>query len=132
MNRLENWPTLLVDFIDARRDTPFVWGVSDCCLFAADAVHAITGIDFAAGRRGTYDDARGALALIEAAGGVAGLVPFDEIDTGYAQRGDVVMLDMDGRDVLAVHLGDVIAGQGPDGITRVALSAARRAWRVTA
>lgn len=129
MIRLENWPSLLTEFIESRREMPFLWGTSDCCLFAADAVQAITGTDFAAQWRGTYSDARGALAHIEAAGGVPALVPFEEIEPGYAQRGDVVMLDMDGRDVLAVHLGNVIAGQGPEGVTFVLNNAAVKAWR---
>lgn len=130
MNRLENWPTRLADFIDSRRDAGFVWGERDCCLFAADAVQTITGNDFAASYRGTYSDALGAHRIIAAAGGVPALVPFEQVDAGYAQRGDVVLLDMYGRDVLAVHLGHVIAGQGPDGVTFLAPSTALRVWKV--
>lgn len=129
MNRIENWPTLLADFIDSRRELPFVWGERDCCLFAADAVQVITGTDFAADYRGQYGDARSAHQIIEAAGGVPALVPFDEVEPGFAQRGDVVLLEQDGRDCLGIHLGHLIAGQGPDGLTFLSPSAARRAWR---
>lgn len=132
MNRIENWPTLLAEFIDSRRELPFAWGERDCCLFAADAVEVITGTDFAADYRSTYDSALSAHRVIAAAGGVPALVPFDEVEPSYAQRGDVVLLEQDGRDCLGIHLGHVIAGQGPDGLTFLPPNNAVRAWRTTA
>lgn len=127
--RNENWPTALTEFIESRRTTPFAWGESDCCLFAADAVQAMTGIDFAAQRRGKYSDARGALEIIEEVGGIENLVPFEPVEPGYAQRGDVVMLERDGRNVLGVNCGNQIAGQGTDGIVFLPPNAAIKAWR---
>lgn len=128
--RFENWPVLLADFIESRRVAPFQWGERDCCLFAADAVAAMTGRDFAEQFRGAYDSALSAHRLINDAGGVPALVPFDEIDPGFAQRGDVVMLNEDGHYVLGVHLGSVIAAQGVDGAVFVPPVAALKAWRV--
>lgn len=131
--RLENWPSLLAIFLTERANTPFTWGQSDCCLFAADAAQAITGTDFAADYRGKYDDARGALAFVEAAGGLASLVPFETVAPSYAQRGDIVLVEnVDGRDCLAVHCGSRIAGQGPDGIAWLPLEAVKQAWRTEA
>jgi hypothetical protein len=127
--RIEQWSTVLHDFIEARRNTPFSWGGSDCCLFAADAVQAITEQDFAAAWRGKYDDAREAHALIADAGGVDNMIPLDEIEPNYAQRGDVAMIDMDGRDVLAIHLGDIVAGQGVDGLVFFSPALVKRAWK---
>lgn len=128
--RFQNWPVLLAEFIESRREAAFQWGERDCCLFAADAVFAITGQDFGADYRGQYDSALGAHRIINDAGGVPALVPFEEVDPGFAQRGDVVMLDQDGRDVLGVHLGSTIAAQGVDGVVLVPPSAARKVWRV--
>lgn len=128
--RFANWPVRLADFIESRRETPFQWGKADCCLFAADAVLAMTGRDFAASFRNTYDSALSARRIIADAGGVPSLVPFAEIEPGYAQRGDVVMLDEGGRDVLAVHVGHAIAAQGVDGVVLVAPGAALKSWRV--
>jgi hypothetical protein len=129
--KLENWPVALNDFIDARRDTAFVWGTTDCCLFAADAVEAMTGTDYVADYRGTYTDAKGALRLINDAGGLSAFVPksFEEVEPGYAQRGDVVLLEIDDRNSLGIHLGAVIAGQGEAGIVFVPTALAQRAWR---
>ena len=47
--------------IAERRLMPFARGTNDCCMFAADAVLAMTGRDLAADWRGTYSDDRGAL-----------------------------------------------------------------------
>jgi hypothetical protein len=52
MKRYEDWPQRLVAAIEAARGRPFSWGAMDCCLFAADVVLAMTGVDYAAGFRG--------------------------------------------------------------------------------
>ena len=44
----------LSEYIIGRINTPLVWGVSDCCLFVADALHAMTGKDIASWFRGEY------------------------------------------------------------------------------
>ena len=38
--RHPDWPSRLVDFIESRRNSPFVWGSNDCLCFAADALIA--------------------------------------------------------------------------------------------
>lgn len=60
--------------VQARAATPFAWGVHDCCLWAADAVHAATGRDPAAGLRGTYATARQAARLVQRLGGLPALL----------------------------------------------------------
>ena len=37
----------LEQFLLARRSVPFKWGANDCALFVADAIEAMTGVDFA-------------------------------------------------------------------------------------
>ena len=61
MTRADNWRTLLADFIESRRERPFVWGQHDCCLFAADWVALATGQDPAETHRGKYDSVHGDL-----------------------------------------------------------------------
>ncbi len=127
--RFENWPELLAAFIEARRHTPFKWGESDCCLFAADALLAMTGVDVAAHNRGKYDTARGALALIKEAGGVSGLVALEPVDRKLASRGDIVMVDTAQGDALGVLLGRTVAAQGADGLVFLPPSAIEQAWK---
>jgi len=63
---LPNWPTLLHKFLAERMNTPFVWGKHDCCLFACDAVLAMTGEDLAGDFRGKYDSALSAVRTMQA------------------------------------------------------------------
>ncbi len=78
-----------------RHDQPFAWGLRDCCLWAADAVHACTGRDLAIDLRGGYFSARQAARVVQRLGGLPTLVtnrmgpPIDQAD---AIDGDVCLL----------------------------------------
>lgn len=135
--RLPDWPERLTALVEARRDTPFAWGCQDCCLFAADAVLAITGRDPAAAWRGCYADEAGAEALLAAAGGLetlaqAVLARFGaaECPPALAQRGDVVLARLGNADGLGVVLGQDIAAPALRGLAFLPFAAARRAWVV--
>lgn len=139
--RLEAWPGRLVAFIDERRAMPFAWGSNDCCLFAADAVAAITGVDAARKWRG-YKTARGAASRIREARGIARLVEtaaarhgWPEIAPAFARRGDVVLIEGDRPVINRRALGIVGPGgglllPGDDGLVTLPRAAAVRAWRI--
>lgn len=57
--RLDNWPALMFAEIN-RHDKPFAWGINDCCIFAADVVLAVSGVDHMTDFRGRYSDRTGA------------------------------------------------------------------------
>jgi len=93
VSRPPDWPERLLAALAAARDRPFRWGEHDCCLFAADLIEAVTGVDPAAafrpvrprgepgavdGRR--YRTAQGALALLRLHAWV------DEIAAGARRR----------------------------------------------
>jgi len=63
------FPTPLSRFLSAAATRGFAWGRHDCMLFAADWAKALTGVDPAAGWRGTYLDETEARAVLSAAGG---------------------------------------------------------------
>lgn len=136
--RVDNWPSLLSEFIERSLHAPFEWGKRDCCLFAADAVRAMTGEDYAAEFRGRYRTARGARQVLAAFGGVAGIMGrcgLEEINPLMAQRGDVVLVNTDAGDALGViGMDGRVVCQGPDGLTFVKPDGlgfgAARAWRV--
>lgn len=113
--RRADWPERLAGLIDERRRTPFAWGAQDCALFAADAVQAITGDDPAKHFRG-YDDEREALRIVKDAGGMRGLVDLPEKPKGFAQRGDVVLAEIDGRETFGVCIGSQYVAPGVDGL----------------
>lgn len=118
----------------------FKFGVFDCCMWAADAVNAITGVDPAASLRGTYHTRDEAHAVITARGGMeqmidtlctsVGLVPWNP---ALAQRGDVVLLaPHDGfPGALGVVVGSNAAAPAVRrGLTYVPLTLALRAWHI--
>jgi hypothetical protein len=105
--RRADWPERLFAFVESRRSTPFAYGSNDCCLFAADAVLAMTDVDVAAKWRGHRTE-RQALARIKKAGGLRQLVTtmgIEEKPTGFAQRGNPVVAVLDERETLGIYVG---------------------------
>lgn len=68
MKRFDDWPERLAAVLQSARRQPFEWGEHDCAVFAAAAVHAMTGEDLLAPFRGAYSDADSARAALRAAG----------------------------------------------------------------
>ncbi len=115
---------------------PFTWGSHDCCLFAADAVIAVTGVDPAAEWRGRYSSEAEALAL-QGEGGLEGIVATGlaafgamECPVRLAQRGDCVLAVLGNEPLLGVALGSRIAVPGFERLQLIPLAAGVRAWAV--
>lgn len=133
--RHKDWPEKLVAYLHHNLDTPFEWGTFDCCLFAADAVHAMTGIDFAAAFRGKYHTEKGAVrALIKYGNGdikhtlnaiFGPLKP--RLNAG---RGDLVLVGTDTGDALGVVASGKIWVATLDGLATMPLSHAQGCWSV--
>jgi hypothetical protein len=135
--RKENWPAVLADFIESRRGEPFAWGRQDCCMFAADAVVMMTGIDPAVEVRGRWDSALSAGRLLRSLGGVEEAVRaacarcgFAELAPPLAGRGDIVLTDTAAGPAAGICLGLHAAFPGPSGLTFVLLTDCRAAYRV--
>lgn len=131
MKRLD-WQTRLSDLLRARARMPFAWGSNDCCLFAADAVLAMTGTDPAAALRG-YDSPRGALCLINAGGGLHAITTAalgDPVSPRLATVGDVVLLQIGRREALGICNGVNVLGPGPDGMAALGMTTALAAWKI--
>lgn len=146
MQRVQDWPERLARYLAARAYSPFVWGQHDCCLFACDAVQAMTGVDLAADFRGKYSDAISALRAVKefAGAGVGALAAkiaeqhgIPEISTRLAQRGDVVLLNVLGdgfsrQETLGlVDLsGNLVVSVGELCLQHVPMADAIAAWRI--
>ncbi len=154
--RRHDWQTRLDAYLRAAAATGFVWGETDCCMNAANAVRACTDFDPAAAFRGRYTTATGALRVLRrtlgrGAGGTGGLVEelamkiagefgLTEIEPVYAQALDVAFVPgenghgLDG--IITFSDGTAFVVFTPEaGFTRMPfLYAARqpgaRAWRV--
>ncbi len=135
ITRREDWPERLLAFVESRRVTPFVWGGNDCALFTADAALAMTDHDFAAGFRGRYKSALGAMKAL-CSNGAADLADYltrtlgTPIAPTLARRGDAVMFEAVEGPALGVVLGQQAAAAGPEGVTWVPASRWQQAWRV--
>lgn len=144
MKRLEDWPERLAAFVDERQAMPFEWGHNDCALFAADAVQAVTGVDLAERWRGRYSDEvtalemglHGASAHL-AAGDVSGalrdmasLFLDGEVQPALARRGDVLLVQHERGESLAVCVGTHAAAPGRRGAVFLPRSVWLACWRV--
>jgi hypothetical protein len=121
---------------------PFEWGARDCCLWAADAVRALTGIDIAEEYRGKYNTELQAYRLLQSVTGGTVEAAMDRACTQYewikpldnilfARRGDIVSYHED----KLISLG-VVALNGRDALfqsdtlTRRPVSCCSRAWSI--
>lgn len=139
MARFEAWERRLNAAIDKYRRLTHQWGVRDCALFAAECVHALTQKDPAARWRRAYSDEAGALRIIAAHGGMAGLVEAgladaglvcDRIERNFAQRGDLCLMESEGNPALGVCIGAEVVGMSPEGLARRPLREAATVWAI--
>lgn len=117
--RYNDWPERLFAFFDARRQDPFEWGKNDCAIFFADAVQAMTGMRIGEQFR-SYRSASGSRRVIRDAGGMHALLEalkLDEIEIGFATRGDISLASMEGREIFGVVAGNgFYFSPGEDGL----------------
>lgn len=115
MMRKESWPSDLNAFIQTVG--PFQWGQNDCCLFAANAVECITGVDPAKKYRG-YKTKLGAAKKLKG-------MTIDEVWTKefgepinpkLLQRGDVVLFQNGQDQSVGVCLGVQFAAISEEGL----------------
>lgn len=127
--RREDWPRRLQDFVRARRAMPFEWGSQDCVCLAADWVEDCIGVRIERG----WTDAVSAMREIKARGGLRNAVSDvlgPEIDWRIAQRGDVALIVVDGRESMAVCVGEHALGASEHGALLHPMVDAVCAWRV--
>lgn len=133
--RLPDWQPRLAALVSQRMRRPLAWGQHDCCLFAADAVLAVTGVDLAADLRGTYTSKAEAQQRLLQLGGlvdicVQRLGPV--VRTALAQPGDVGLALVGQVRALAVCGGAHFLAVGGQGLQPLPRDAVLRAWRCTA
>lgn len=120
----------LPEIFDRYRYAPFEWGTLDCCLFAANVVRDLTGVDYAADFRDMYDTETGALKIIAAHGSMEEFLHNmlgDSQAPLTARRGDFV-LGQPENPALGICDGSGAVFKAPDGLTRLPLADCIRAW----
>ncbi len=139
MKRCADWTTRMYEAINEQRYHTFTWGRSDCFLFAANIVQAITGEDLAKDIRGKYESPKEAHRLLkeysgggvaEALGRLAEELGCTEIAPLMAQRGDVVIVETELGDTTTICVGENVMSFTTTGLGIYPLSKAKRAWRI--
>ena len=142
ITRFEDWPQRLDAAIDDARSIPFGYapGENHCCLFTGNIVLAMTGDDPIAWFRGRYKDEKGAYValkqfagagLVEAMERIAAEFPATEIPITHAQRGDVVLFEVQDDPGLGVCVGSkFVSVTKPNGLAFLPMTGVLRAWRV--
>lgn len=134
MQKTPDWRLHFDAFLASRLRAPFVWGVNDCAIFAADAVLAMTGQDPApAGLRG-HRTARQATRSLHRHGelqGIATAALGEPVLTADPAEGDVVLVRTGKRQALAIANGQGGAfGPAAAGLAVAPLSGPVLCWRV--
>jgi hypothetical protein len=142
MKRYPDWQQRLSEFLSETKSLTFQYGRFDCCLFVADAVLSMTGVDIASGYRDKYNSLEESINLIQLHSGSKSLQPFIhqalkqynllEVPVLNAQRGDIILvkrsidfslglISLSGKEIIAV---------GERGIIKINLKHAFKAWRI--
>lgn len=134
--RVPGWEEILANKAAEAQLLPFEWGKLDCALFVANAVQAITGKDYAEPLRGKYDDAHGAQEALRSVGAenleqfLDECTDLERVPVNFAQRGDVLVAEIAGRQALGIRLSRGAAFKAPEGLTIKNASECLAAWRV--
>lgn len=128
--RLDSWEKRLNAYL--KTVGPFEWGKNDCCLFAANAVEAMTGVDPAKKYRG-YKTKLGAAKKIKDVGiEGAWTAEFGEpINPKLCKRGDVVLFQNGQEQSVGVCMGTKFAAIAEEGLIMLDMQKhAIMGWRV--
>ena len=132
--RLPDWHPRLSAYLAGLTPAEFRYGSQDCALFAAGAVRAMTGHDPAASFRGTYDDLKGGLKRLKAAGFASHIDVverhFLRIAPAFAQVGDLCLIDTPDGQALGIVAGETLACLSPTGLGHLPREAAVITWSV--
>lgn len=95
VRQCDNSNSLLAEYIASKNNTPFEWGVFDCCIFASECVKIKTGLDLYADYRGKYNDEASAQTVQKQIGYIEEVLDkhFERISVDFIRRGDVVMFE---------------------------------------
>lgn len=139
-NKIPYWERLLVEFIDSKRNEPFVWGSNDCIHFVNEAYKVQYGFNlFQTIESAIYHDLESSLKV---AFQHLGTIKLDEatdklltrINTNFLQFGDIAFIDTTdfgtgSGSAFGLYLGEKIACLGLDGLVFVDRGYAKFGWR---
>jgi hypothetical protein len=125
-----DWLDKMWETIEAHEGRAFAWGVDDCCLFAARVYDAMHDTHHAEALAARYHDEASALEYIETQGGIGPAVCeyLGEMRRTRPMRGDVVLVENAGREMLGICTGRAVAALGPDGPVTLPKASVMGVW----
>ena len=130
--RRNDWASRMFGVIDAHIHRQFAFGGSDCSLFVARVVDAMTDSTIEQQLIDAYTDERTALRFIADKGGMLQAVCsfLGSVAEGRPMRGDVVLFDGGEGDSVGIWDGAYIVSMGEDGLRKVHRSELKVFWAV--
>jgi hypothetical protein len=133
MGMRKDWRARLGGYLAAEARTPFEYGTSDCALFAAGALYAMTGSDPSADYRGRYTSLRGGLRILRKDGFRDHVERAAALLTEEAPQrtrvGDIAVVETSEGPSLGVVQGEWIAVRTLSGLGFVPADQATRVFR---
>jgi len=138
MQRIPQWQSKLSAYLLGCYGRPFQYGVMDCGLLVAGAIEAMTGVDVAGELRGYHNRTQAYESIRRVCGCKNMLLICDHIAAEFccpaipvamAQRGDPLQLRSGSLGLVAMH-GTELLTPYKDGLLRLPLNQAVRAWRI--
>lgn len=136
LSRRSDWSVRLYAAVDQAMTLPFIYGVHDCCLWAARCVDVMCDTTFVRdiAERFNYRDADSANAVLEQGGGMLALVTEflgEHSSPKYAAPGDVVLArNGDGLPIIGVIVGHSVVVPGERGAIVLPYDSAIVCWKV--
>jgi hypothetical protein len=133
--KVKNWQSLLADHLFAQMAKPFEWGINDCCLFACDCVHVMTGQDPGTAYRNKYTTELGARRTLKRVGGGSIETAFNQVFGPLkprlnAGRGDLALINTDLGPAVGIVCGGSVWAVGLDGLVPLPLKDIIGCWHV--
>ncbi|KAB0682016.1 DUF6950 family protein [Aureimonas leprariae] len=131
--RVAGWEQALVEAIERHVALPFSWGVSDCAVLTTDCIAAVTG-ERPFGGPFRYRSEIGAAKWLRRKGlddlAALGASRFEECPPSLARRGDIGMIERDGKICAGVFTSQGFVSKAERGIIAEPVTAVARAFRI--
>lgn len=141
IQRRVDWRERLVDAVDTAKVLPFMYGVHDCCTFAAHCVDAMCDSHIASRVRShfSYSNEIGAARILREADGLQNLItmileakPLPSVELFIP--GDVVLIREGDKELAAICCdtpeGTVAIAPGAEGMRQLSLADAVCVWGI--
>lgn len=137
--RAQDWPSRLSSIISNYSLRNYKWGESDCGTFACDVVRELIDVDLYEQFQGSYSSKNTYLKLLvrNQCESIADLFTqtarnheIHKIQKGYAMRGDIVCMSLNGIQSLGVCVGSRALFHVNHGLISISMTDCHTVWAV--